>query len=784
MKRLGADRRRYRVVQRDKNVTKVIASQILFFGIWLGFAYGQSHRSITPADCVSTRYLLPDFYHPPLRFDRQGTRIAYVVKSPSLKANENVIQLYVQDVPSLRGHAPRLLFSGLDVAQPEWSADGGHISFLAKQKGHIAIEQVDLKSGESRVIQAAKDADITEYNLSRDGRVMVFATNASSEEEKRKPDPTQIANGYRIIWENPSTSTFSRRLLFISKRQQDGQWSKEQALSFISPFSGATISKFPNEGGVLPALSPDGQLLLFTFNTEGVPQDWEKSPMVRRLRSVGYPPRVLILYDLKTRKASIPIQSPEIVGPPLWDEKGDSFIVPAVAPVNTQWETDGGAAGELQRHDLFIVDASDHSIQLIRSGVSTNEAPLFWRANGNIIIHVAGNRLEELSWTQDGWKVEDEIEIPLPDFDTFGYLATNGDYIVGGYDNPSTPPEIFAYKRGTEHAALLAKLNPQFEQLRLAVASPIIWHMPDGYRIDGLLFVPPDYQPGTKYPLVIQTKPLGGGFVCDSGVAHYPAFEPQPMATSGIAYLSRTLPAGFSYDDDEKHYPKRYPGRVGEAAFHMEMWEAAIDALDSAGRVDPRRIGIIGFSRAGWYTEFILSHSRVHYAAATVDDNVQYSYGEYWLRNWAGVEDDFDHMYGGPPWGETFENWKQYSISFNLDKIRTPILMEEMGEGVPFTDDKAPPASLSRQMEVFAGLNRLHRPVEVFYYPNEQHQPDDPQARLASLQRNLDWFRFWLQGHEDPDAAKAEQFERWRRLQQLQQEQEEKDKLGHAVTLH
>jgi hypothetical protein len=476
---------------------------------------------------------------------------------------------------------------------------------------------------------------------------------------------------------------------------------------------------------------------------------------------------VLILYNLKTGKASIPIQSPEIVGPPLWDEKGDSFIVPAVAPVNTQWEMDGGAAGQLQQHDLFIVNTGSRNIQLVRPGISTNEAPLLWRANGNILIHVAGNKLEELSSGQDGWKIEDEIEIPLMDFDTFGYLATNGDYIVGGYDNPSTPPEMFAYKRGSEQIILLAKLNPQFEHLKLAVASPINWRMPDGYRIDGLLFLPPDYKPGTRYPLVIQTKPLSDGFVCDSGAGHYPAFEPQPMATSGIAYLSRKLPPGFSYDDDEKHYPKGYPGGVGEAAFHMEMWEAAIDALESAGRIEPKRIGIIGFSRAGWYTEFILTHSRVHYAAATVDDNVQYSYGEYWLRNWAGAQDDFDHMYGGPPWGATFENWKQYSISFNLDKIRTPILMEEMGHGVPFANDKAPPASLSLQMEVFSGLSRLHRPVDLFYYPDEQHQPDDPQARLASLQRNLDWFRFWLQGDERPNPKDPDQYQRWEHLRDL-----------------
>jgi len=30
----------------------------------------------------------------------------------------------------------------------------------------------------------------------------------------------------------------------------------------------------------------------------------------------------------------------------------------------------------------------------------------------------------------------------------------------------------------------------------------------------------------------------------------------------------------------------------------------------------------------------------------------------------------------------------------------------------------------------------------------------------ASQQGNVDWFRFWLKGEEDPDPAKAEQYAR------------------------
>jgi hypothetical protein len=38
---------------------------------------------------------------------------------------------------------------------------------------------------------------------------------------------------------------------------------------------------------------------------------------------------------------------------------------------------------------------------------------------------------------------------------------------------------------------------------------------------------------------------------------------------------------------------------------------------------------------------------------------------------------------------------------------------------------------------------------------------------MASQQGNVDWFRFWLQGYEDPDSAKTSQYTRWRQLREL-----------------
>jgi hypothetical protein len=176
----------------------------------------------------------------------------------------------------------------------------------------------------------------------------------------------------------------------------------------------------------------------------------------------------------------------------------------------------------------------------------------------------------------------------------------------------------------------------------------------------------------------------------------------------------------------------------------------------------------ISFSRTGWYTGFALTHASTHYRAATLADNVEYSVAEYWYLHSAAIIHGWDVMYGGPPSGTSLENWLKFSVSFSVDKIHTPVLMEAMGYGVAYDNAKAPPLNLAARWDLFTGLNSLSKPVELYYYPNEGHQPDHPQARLATLQRNLDWYRFWLQGYERSNPEDPDQYTRWRHLRELQ----------------
>jgi len=107
---------------------------------------------------------------------------------------------------------------------------------------------------------------------------------------------------------------------------------------------------------------------------------------------------------------------------------------------------------------------------------------------------------------------------------------------------------------------------------------------------------------------------------------------------------------------------------------------------------------------------------------------------------------------GGPPYGQTFRYWLKYAPPFNAEKVSAALLMEYQ-------------LSADHGFEFFAALSRLGKAVEFYRYPQAAHPLDTPFERVASLQRNVDWFRFWMQNYEGqaPDYD-IEQYDRWRAL--------------------
>jgi dipeptidyl aminopeptidase/acylaminoacyl peptidase len=312
------------------------------------------------------------------------------------------------------------------------------------------------------------------------------------------------------------------------------------------------------------------------------------------------------------------------------------------------------------------------------------------------------------------------------------------------------PPRVVASALSTGERHVVFDPNPGLlTRFRLGREQVIHWTTPAGAHWDGGLYLPPDYDRHRRYPLVIQTHGFDSTAFWPDGPTST-TYAAQPLANAGIAVLQ----IGGSRE--------RIPSVTArEAEAMQEGIEAAITHLDSMGLVDPTKVGLAGFSRTCYYTEYTLTHSASPFAAVIIADGVDMGYLQYMLFEQGSRKDglllEADSINGGPPFGATLARWLERAPGFNLDRVHAPVLVETIG-----------PQSLLAEWELYAGLLLRGKPVEMLYLPEAAHILVKPLERLASQQGSVDWFRFWLKGEEDTVASKADQYARWRELRKLQ----------------
>ncbi|HTF71812.1 MAG TPA: hypothetical protein VK638_55010 [Edaphobacter sp.] len=303
------------------------------------------------------------------------------------------------------------------------------------------------------------------------------------------------------------------------------------------------------------------------------------------------------------------------------------------------------------------------------------------------------------------------------------------------------PPTLWVSSRRTGKARQLWDPNPQLGQMRFGEASRYEWKDKAGRDWSGVLVKPVDYEAGKRYPLVVQMYSYVDGQFLTDGL--YPtAFAARHLASVGFVVLQI----------------KKKPDTLSEAdpQIHLEGYRSAVESLDAAGLVDRSRVGVVGFSWTCWYAVNALIKDPNLFAAATIADGLDNSYMQYLVFGVGAhpILRQMERIRETSPFGDGLKKWMEEAPGFHLDQVQSPVRIEAIN-----------PSSALQEWELYASLRIQKKPVDLIYFPHGTHIHQKPMERLESQQGNVDWFRFWLQGYEDPDPAKQTQYERWRALQ-------------------
>ncbi len=287
--------------------------------------------------------------------------------------------------------------------------------------------------------------------------------------------------------------------------------------------------------------------------------------------------------------------------------------------------------------------------------------------------------------------------------------------------------------------ALAKRTRPRVERLR--------WRNTAGLPAWGDLVLPSGRPPVGGWPLVI-VQYTSRGFLRGGTGDEYPIL---PLAANGIAVLSFQRPPlvvqsqpALKLADVVAAVLRNWDERRNT---HASL-EAGLAQVFARGDIDRNRVGITGLSDGSTTARYALV-AGMRFRAASLSTCCRY------LRS--------DLIYGGTVLADEMRSmgfpavtdddpdfWAPVSLPQAAPRLTTPLLLQLADEEAWFA------------LETVEALREHKVPVELRIFPNEHHLKWQPAHRAAVYARNLDWFRFWLDGNEDTDPIKRDQYRRWR----------------------
>jgi dipeptidyl aminopeptidase/acylaminoacyl peptidase len=197
-----------------------------------------------------------------------------------------------------------------------------------------------------------------------------------------------------------------------------------------------------------------------------------------------------------------------------------------------------------------------------------------------------------------------------------------------------------------------------------------------------------------------------------------------------------------------------------EAPAFVDRIESAATQLSRRYQLDINRVGLIGFSRAGYMTYYAITHPKSLAIAAAVEaDGWTGSFDNYTLsaatENDPGHTEEADQQIGGSFWTNK-ELWLKEAPGFNVDRIRTPVLFTGNG-----------PGAVATMYQLIGSLRMNNAPFEALFFNKGKHQLQRPIERRASMQATVDWMAFWLSDQAVTNGDDPTRAERWSALKQL-----------------
>ena len=640
-----------------------------------------------------------------------GAKAAYVVKTSEEDSGLHIPQIrWIDRATKVESALPA------GTHAPIFLNDSSKLLCLSHESGEDQVWLYDLSTGEKRQITHLRHG-VTRFRVSRDETQLVFEAILWPEEVQGGTALTEMSPEEKSAWEEELEWRPYEATELVCKMDEWYGMRKGQFehIGVADIASGEARILPTGMASIYPTFVPDGdsvafyghpyhdargnavELFLYDLSSgdmhqvsEGIYISKDHCPIFTEDGAVitfGYQGMVSAPYRIDLAEKAVT---------PLIDEKDDK-VTHGVNPLVTS-RTENGAAfayAYAQEGYLYFLGGRDSRTCICR-------------------VPLTGGPVE---------KVQEAAS------DIQGFFRLPGGDLACAMGTLTAPPEFFVNgEQLTDHNAWL-KDYPQGQVEEFWVPSR------DGkVQLHYYLMRPVDFQPGVKYPAVLD---IHGGPTCMYGAAYWHEFH--ALAAQGFAVIYGDPRGSIGYGHDFCNGPICW---MPEAMHDLE--DILADAI-ARGFIDEKRVGVTGGSYGGYMTNKLIGRTK-HFAAAVTQRSLanpatSYGTGDMGFVSARPIPEDFTML------AYLEDRAKANIISF-VDNMDIPLCILHA-----FNDYRC---SFEQGEQLFIAVHERHPevPVRLVMFPGENHaltRTGKLHNQIRHLQELVGWFAKYLQKEDAKD---------------------------------
>lgn len=576
-----------------------------------------------------------------------------------------------------------------------WMPSGASYFYFDEGTEGRRVTSVDVATGERHVISDAlpEDAGVA---VSPDGSFLLL----SSSEEGRKED-------------------FKVYEILEPEDRQPG-WRERASLSILDLRTGITRPlTFGNRNVYCQDISDDSRKLLISTT---------RSRLEKRPTTVT---SVYVL-DLATMKADTIVSDDGFISRAMFSPDATKVLVTgspeALGGVGSN--VPEGRIPSMTDNQLFMIDLATRHVTPLTKDFNPSVAKAEWsRADGRIYLTAEDRDQVNLFRLDPATGAIARIDLPEETVTGFS-LPDKGTAMMWYGESASKPRSLYMLDTKSLRSRLLD--TPKREMLAdVGLGRCEAWDFVSsrGDTINGRFYLPPDFDPAKKYPLIVNyyggCSPTGRNF--ESRYPHN-AYAAQGYV---VYVINPSGATGFGQE-----FSSRHVNTAGEGVA-QDIIEGTKKFCEEHPYVDSSKIGCIGASYGGFMTQYLQTVTDIFAAAishAGISDHTSYWGEGYWGYSYSEVS-----MAGSYPWTNPDLYMKQSPL-YNADKIHTPLLF--------LHGDKDNNVPVGESIQMFTALKLLGRPTAFVAVADQDHHIMEYDKRIKWQDTIFAWFARYLK--DDP----------------------------------